>query len=140
MGQELVCHNNQIMLKLFGPDFLHHQRLEASVLSPRASTCYTPIQDLESKQLLFNLLVSPHEFGNQFERFAGSIAYSMAFGMRILTGAEWQVTRIRECLDNFNFAGQPGVWIVDSLPRLNYLPTPLALWKKTAAEWFPDVG
>jgi hypothetical protein len=136
MGQELVCHNNQILLKPFGDEFMLHQRLEAPVLSPRAAACYTPIQDLESKQLLFNMLDSPNDFVHQIECFTGSVAYSMAFGMRIITGNEWQLLKSRECLNNFNIAGQPGIWIVDALPWLNYLPVALAPWKKTAAKWF----
>jgi hypothetical protein len=136
MAQELACHGNHMLFKPFGPDFLLHQRMEASVLSPRASACYTPVQDFESKQLLANLLDSPEDFVDQIERFAGSLAYSMAFGMRIITGNEWQLKRSHECLDNFLQAGQAGVWIVDALPWLNHLPTPLAPWKKTAKRWF----
>jgi hypothetical protein len=105
MGQELVCHNNQILLKPFSDEYMLHQRLEAPVLSPRAATCYTPIQDLESKQLLVNMLDSPNDFVHRIERYTGSVAYSLAFGMRIITGNEWQLLKSRECLNNFNIAG-----------------------------------
>lgn len=123
------------MFKPLGEDFLLHQRLEAPVLSPRASGCYTPIQDLESRQLLKNLLGS-HDFSKQFERFAASVVYSITFGLRIVTGEEWQLQTSHKCLKNLTIAGQVGAWIVDSLPILNNLPAPLAPWKKTAEEWY----
>ncbi|CAN9416638.1 unnamed protein product [Alternaria alternata] len=115
MAQELTCKSKHIMFKPFDGDFLLHQRLEAPVLSPRASACYTAIQDLESKQLLKNLLQS-NDFPKEFERFAASIVYSITFGMRIITGDEWQLQTSHECLKNFTIAGQVGAWIVDLFP------------------------
>lgn len=135
MAQELTCKSNHIMFKPFDEDFLLHQRLEAPVLSPRASACYTAIQDLESKQLLHNLLRSD-DFPREFERFAASIVYSITFGLRIITGDEWQLQTSHECLKNFVLAGQVGTWIVDLFPFLNHLPAPLAPWKKTADTWY----
>lgn len=135
MAQELTCKGNHIMFKPFEDDFLLHQRLEATVLSPRASACYTPLQDMESKQLL-NGLLSSNNFPAQYERFAASVVYALTFGLRIETGEEWQLQRSHECLKNFTFAGQVGAWIVDALPSLNYLPSPLTPWKKTAEKWY----
>lgn len=135
MAQELTCKNKHIMFKSFGEDFLLHQRLEAPVLNPRASACYTAIQDLESKHLLNNFLYS-NDFPKQFERFAASIVYSTTFGMRIITGEEWQLQTSHKCLKNFTLAGQVGAWIVDIFPFLNNLPAPLTPWKKTAEAWY----
>jgi hypothetical protein len=107
MAQELTCKSNHIMFKPFDDNFILHQRLEAPVLSPRASACYTAIQDLESKQMLQNFL-QPTNFPKEFERFAASIVYSVTFGLRIITGEEWQLQTSHECLQNFIEAGQAG--------------------------------
>lgn len=123
------------MFKPLGNDFLLHQRLEAPVLSPRASTCYTSIQDLESKQMLNNLLTS-NDFPKQFELFAASIVYSITFGLRIVTSEEWQIQTSHECLEIFVFAAQVGAWIVDAFPSLNYLPRVLTPWRQTADRWY----
>ncbi|CAG5177572.1 uncharacterized protein ALTATR162_LOCUS8299 [Alternaria atra] len=40
---------------------------------------------------------------------------------------------------NFHIAGQPGVWIVDALPWLNYLPAAIAPWKCKVAKWFHEL-
>lgn len=123
------------MFKDYNEDFLMHQRLAATVLSPRASACYTGLQDLESRQLLKNLL-STNDFSAQYERFAASIVYTLTFEFRILTGDEWQLQRSHECLKNFADAGQVGAWIVDALPILNNLPAIMTPWKKTADKWY----
>jgi hypothetical protein len=124
-----------ILLRPFDEAYLLHQRLEAKVLSPRASGCYTVLQDMESKVLINNLL-STNNFSKQTERFSSSIAYALTYGVRIATGDEWQLQTAHKVLKNFTLAAQVGAWIVDSLPILNYLPRPLAPWKKTADEWY----
>lgn len=131
MAEELVCQGNNIVFKPFSEGFLAIQRLEAPVLSARASGTYTPIQDLESKQLLKNLLTS-NDFRNLFERYTASVVYTTTFGMRIVTGEEWQLKVSHECLENIIIAGQFGSWIVNSIPVLNYLPKALAPWKTIA--------
>jgi hypothetical protein len=135
MAGELTCKGKHIMLKPFTDDFLLHQRLEATVLSPRASQCYTGLQNMESKVLLKELL-SNNDFPKRFERYSASIVYSLTYGFRIVTGEEWQLQTAHEVLKNFTYAGQVGAWIVDALPFLNYLPGFLAPWKKTAESWY----
>jgi hypothetical protein len=135
MAGELTCQGQHIMLRAFDEEFLLHQRMEATVLSPRASTCYTPLQDMESKVLLMNLL-DTNDFKAQFERYAASIVYSLTYGFRIETGKEWQLQVAHQVLKNFTYAAQVGAWIVDALPFLNHLPAPFAPWKKQAEEWY----
>jgi hypothetical protein len=135
MAAELTCRGQHIMLRPFGEDFLLHQRMEATVLSPRASNCYTPVQDMESKVLL-KMLLGTNEFLAQFERYAASIVYILTYGFRIETGKEWQIQTAHEVLKNFTYAAQVGSWIVDAIPFLNYLPAPLTPWKKQSKEWY----
>lgn len=135
MAHELTCKSKHFLFRPFGADFLLHQRLSAPLISPRASACYKPIQDMESKQLLFNLLCGK-EFSSEFDRFAASVVYTLTFGLRIVDGNEWQLREGQECIKNLLKAAKPGAWIVDILPFLNHLPAPLAPWKKTAEEWY----
>lgn len=137
MAGELVSKNHQILFMPWGEDYLFHQRLEASILRPRASTCYNSVIDLESKQLLFNMLTTNH-FVGQHQRYTASVMYILTFGMRIVTGQEWQFQRSLQCLQNFIKASEVGACIVDALPTLNYLPEFLAPWKKTAKAWSED--
>jgi hypothetical protein len=139
MTQELVCKNMNQVFRPFDDVFLSHQRLSAALLSPRASACYTSIQDLESKRLLYDFLHSD-DYRLHFERFAGSIVYTLLYSLRIETNKEWQVEISHVNLLNLTAAGQVGAWIVDALPFLNYLPGFLAPWKKTAEEWHTSIA
>jgi cytochrome P450 len=134
MAQELICKGMNFGFLPFNDEFLRHQRLAAPVLSARASSCYKSIQDLESKQLLVNLL-STNNFAAQAHRFSASIVYSLGFGFRVETGEEWQMQANRECTEILLEACQVGSWIVEALPFLNHLPAPLAPWKRKAAGW-----
>jgi cytochrome P450 len=135
MAGELVSGGNHLLFRPFDEHYVLHQRMEAPILSARASACYTPVQDLESKQMLMNFL-DTNDYIEQYERFTSSIQYTLAFGMRIMTGKEWQLTASHKCLENIVAAAQPGAWIVDTLPFLNNLPWPLTPWKKTAKQWY----
>jgi cytochrome P450 len=123
-----------IILKPYTEDLWLHQRLKAPVLSPRASACYTPLQDFESRTMLSNFLHS-NDHKTEFQRYAASITYTLIYGLRISTNKEWQIEASHENFENLDEAGRIGAWIVDFLPILNYLPKPLAPWKKTAEEW-----
>lgn len=72
MAFELTTKSLQPLFRPFNAEYLLHQRLEAPVLSPRASSCYTPLQDMESKVLLKNFL-STNDFPHEFERFSASL-------------------------------------------------------------------
>jgi hypothetical protein len=135
MAQELTQKGMHIMFRPFDGEFLLHQRMEATVLSPRASICYTPLQDMESKVLLKNLLTT-NDAAFQFDRYSASIVYALTYGFRIVTGEEWQIKTAHEVLENFTYAGQLGAWIVDALPVLNHLPALLTPWKKQAEAWY----
>ncbi|RAL00821.1 cytochrome P450 [Aspergillus ibericus CBS 121593] len=112
-----------------------HQRLEAPVLSPRASNTYLPIQDLESKQLLFDLLGS-NNFDAHFERYSGSLMFALAYGFRLPVPKSRELRDMRTIQGNFVYAAQVGRWIVDAIPVLNYLPAVVAPWKRIAEELF----
>jgi cytochrome P450 len=134
MSTELVCKGMNIVLKPFTEDLWLHQRLKAPVLSPRASACYTPLQDVESRTMLKNFLHS-NDHKTEFERFAASITYTLIYGLRISTNKEWQIEASHVNLANLDEAGRIGAWVVDFFPILNHLPALLAPWKKTAEKW-----
>lgn len=45
---------------------------------------YKPIQNLESKQLMSDLLISPELFRTHLERYATSVVVSLTYGRRVL--------------------------------------------------------
>lgn len=135
MAGENLTKGMHLLLRRYDDRYKLHQRLDAPVLSPRASKTYFPLQDLESKQLLFDLL-STDDFKKVYERYAGSLIYSLAYGIRLHTGNELMLKHAHQVQENFGYAGRVGTWIVDALPLLNHLPHSLAPWKKTAEKFY----
>ncbi|KAE8352390.1 cytochrome P450 [Aspergillus coremiiformis] len=135
MAHENLQKGMNILFQQYDDCFRLHQRMEAPVLSPRSSATYYPIQDLESKQLLHELL-SSNDFSLHLERYSISLLYSLAYGFRVETGNEQDVEDARRILRNFSDASRVGNWIVDAIPILNYLPKCLASWKRLAEEFF----
>ncbi|KAJ4300927.1 hypothetical protein N0V90_003016 [Kalmusia sp. IMI 367209] len=135
MGSELTCGGQHILLRQPDARFVLHQRLEAPVLSPRAAGTYYPVQDMESKVLLRNFLLS-NDIKKNCEIYAASIAYVLTYGFRIITNDEWQVHAAHEVLDNFVLAAQPGAWLVDAFPLMRFLPKFLAPFKRQAESFY----
>lgn len=49
----------------------------------RQSETYRPIQSLESKVLMHELLKSPHDFRTHLERYAASVIVTVTYGRRV---------------------------------------------------------
>ncbi|KAL4890650.1 cytochrome P450 [Aspergillus ambiguus] len=135
MANENLTKGMHLLLRSYDERYRLHQRMEAPVLSPRASSTYYPIQDLESKQLLLDLL-SSNNFVKHFERYSASLLYTLTYGFRLTTGEEEEMKSAREVMHNFGIAARPGTWIVDAIPSLNVLPMCISPWKQTAEKYF----
>lgn len=129
MGGDIVSKGLRTLLMPYGAQWRLHQRLQASYLNIRVSQTYCELQDLESKQLIFDML-STSDFTNRFHRYSSSLIYTLAYGKRMERGDEPEVAAIDQIMDNFLYAARVGTWIVDALPVLNYLPKWLAPWKR----------
>lgn len=135
MAAQCVGHGLHSVLMSYDDRFRTHQRLQKSYLNNRISQSYTTLQDLESKQVIWELLSSSN-FSQSYSRSAASLIISLAYGKRLARGDEPDLLRIEKVLENFVAAARVGAWIVDALPILNYLPTWLAPWKRTANKMY----
>lgn len=135
MAGENLTKGMHLLLRPYDERYKLHQRLEAPVLSPRASNTYYPLQDLESRQTMYDLL-STNDFKKVFQRYAASVVYALAYGVRLHTGDEKMLKDAHRVEDNFVYAARLGTWIVDAVPILNHLPRCLAPWKKIADEFY----
>lgn len=139
MAGELVARGMHLLLRPYDDRYRLHQRMEAPLLALRAASSYRPLQDIESKQLLFDVLGEWHQFGEKgvdfhhhFERAMASTIYCLNYGYRLKTGYEKELMDGKRVQAEFTRTAQVGNYIVDSFPLLNYLPKFLAPWKKEA--------
>lgn len=128
------------LLMSYDERFRVHQKLENSVLNQRTSSAYIPFQEMESKQMLFDLLqyaggvgVDCHPY---FERAAASTILALFYGFRLKSAKDPQLTAELTLLDDFSEFVQVGEHIVDTFPILKNLPGFLAPWKaKAESHW-----
>lgn len=67
-----------------------HQRLAASYLTRRMSETYTVVQDLECKQLVFDMLTD-NNYGQHFRRYSASLMFCLCYSTRLPVGNEREV-------------------------------------------------
>ncbi|AEO59410.1 hypothetical protein MYCTH_2307682 [Thermothelomyces thermophilus ATCC 42464] len=143
MSGELVTRGMHMLLRQYDERYRLHQRMEAPLLNLRSASSYRPLQDMESRQLLFDVLAEYDEVGakgvdfhHHFERAMASFIYTVNYGYRLRTGYEKELMDGKRVQAEFARTGQVGAYLVDSFPSLNYLPRFLAPWKKEADELY----
>ncbi|KAK0744667.1 cytochrome P450 [Apiosordaria backusii] len=136
VAHELALQGMHMLLRPYDQRFKLHQKLQTPVLSEKAAKAYLPIQDLESKQLLFDLLttstttINPHD---QIERMTASLIYTLFYSHRVRTARDPILLQAHSVNHEFDQLAQVGRYLVDSFPILNNLPPFLAPWKAEAA-------
>ncbi|KAG9254166.1 putative cytochrome P450 [Emericellopsis atlantica] len=129
--------------ELYNDQYKLHQKMEAPLLTLKASSTYLPLQDLESQQLLLDEITEMEthgergvDFHHHHERAMASTIYCLNYGYRLKTGHEQSLQDGKKVQAEFARTGQVGAYLVDSIPALNRLPRFLAPWNKEADELF----
>lgn len=131
-ARECLTKNLMVGILPYGPKWREGRRVQASLLTVTAAQKYQALQDLESKQLLFELLSQKEEqdFSAQIQRYTSSLIYTLAYGARLPTLETEDIKKLHAHIANISVALEPGKWLVDVIPILNYLPRALAKWKR----------
>jgi cytochrome P450 len=105
-----------------------------SILNIKNAPTFAPFQDLESKQLLYDVLQRPSEWFLANQRFANSVVMSVVFGKRVLERKQENVEALFATSLEFIMAQQIGANWVDTVYWLDALPRPLKWWRKRGLE------
>ncbi|KAF2099031.1 putative O-methylsterigmatocystin oxidoreductase [Rhizodiscina lignyota] len=135
MAGECLTKGMHTLLRQYDPKLRLIQRMVGRAVNESASQEYRPQQDLESKQLMKELLLTG-DFDTSFKRYAASAIYSVMYGFRVTSPHDKSFVENYEVLGNQVKALRVGHWIVDAIPILNYLPPFLAPWKRTAERYY----
>ncbi|KEF51341.1 uncharacterized protein A1O9_12691 [Exophiala aquamarina CBS 119918] len=121
----------------YGPKYRVVRRIAHSLLNITISTSYQPIQDLESKQLMFDLLHDPEHFYDHNRRYSASVILTVAYGQRM---ADWNnplVKKIYSVVNNLQQFSAPGAFLVDTFPTIRHFPQWLfGNWRKFGEKCF----
>lgn len=136
--------NLNVLLMDYHDRFRLRQRLENAVLNQNASAKYLEVQEMESRQLLFDLLKNASGTGRDvhdyFERSTASTIFGLFYGYRIMDAKDPRLLAAIKMNDEFSEFVQVGRFLVDSFPAINVLPGPLAPWKAMAESHFQRKG
>jgi cytochrome P450 len=111
-----------------GTKWKMHRRLVSNFLSTRRTRSYRYLQDVESKQLLFNLLGSK-DFSAEFRRFNLSIIMTLAYGKRIESSMNREIEDLTQIIHR-QAAYLTRFGLLEAFPMLNRLPHWVAPWRK----------
>ncbi|KAL4879979.1 cytochrome P450 [Aspergillus karnatakaensis] len=112
-----------------------HRRVIARLLDPAMTRRYTPIQDLESTQVLYELLLDDGvHFHKVIARFAASLMLTLAYGIYIPEN-DSPVPDELERLNSYPFKAIGDIYcvLVELFPFLDHAPQWVAPWKKLAS-------
>ena len=120
----------QTALLPYGPQWRLHRRIQAAFVNVRTSQRYRILQDIESKQLLREMLHS-NDFDSNFRRYSASVLFALTYGKRMASYYEPEIQEISEIM-NVVLEEASRSTVAEAFPFLNSFPDILAPWKPRA--------
>ncbi|KAF4466280.1 hypothetical protein FALBO_6862 [Fusarium albosuccineum] len=130
MGGELLSGGMRGLMAPYASYWRRWRKLLHSGFMQRQSESYRPVQSLESKVLMHDLLKSPADFRTHLERYAASVTVTVTYGRRVEdVRSDIVVQRNAESMERLTLVNIPGKFAVERYPALKYIPSFLAPWK-----------
>lgn len=83
MGGELLSNNMRGLMAPYSAFWRRWRKLLHSGFMQRQSETYRPVQSLESKVLMHELLADPKNYRTHLERYAASVVVTVTYGRRV---------------------------------------------------------
>ncbi|TFY76167.1 hypothetical protein EWM64_g7846 [Hericium alpestre] len=143
MGSKIVGWENTLALTPYGDRFREYRRMLHRLIGSRTSMDeFHPIEELETHRFLRRILQKPDDVSDHIRKTAGAIILQISHGYTIQEHNDPLILNADTATDEFSKATEPGAFLVDVLPILQYVPdwVPGAGWKQTAKEWAADLA
>ncbi|AEO67375.1 uncharacterized protein THITE_2116283 [Thermothielavioides terrestris NRRL 8126] len=135
MGGELLSNGMRGLMAPYSAFWRRWRKLLHSGFMQRQSEAYRPIQSLESKVLMHELLTDPARFRTHLARYAASVIVTVTYGRRVEDVDTDAVVRMNdEAMDRLTSVNIPGKYAVERYPALKYVPSIFAPWKAQVLE------
>jgi len=122
--------DDSILVQGYNDKWRKQRKILHQALVPRAITKYKPIQDAESKRLLWDLYKDPTHFETHLNRYAASVVFCITYARRIESMQEKVMHDVNDAMEFVGSLNVPGAYLVETFPVLKHLPTWLAPWKQ----------
>jgi hypothetical protein len=134
MPGDVASGGKRVVFMPYGNLWKWERKLIHEIIGPGNRNVFAPLQDVESRTLLYDYLTEPDLWNQANARYASSLIMSMVFGRRTKMG-DPNVDRIIETNNEIMKMFEPGSSLIDSFPFLAYIPLPKAIqpWR-----WWGD--
>jgi cytochrome P450 len=106
----------------YGPRWRNVRKASHALLNAKTAITYEPIQNYESKQLIWDLLKTPDQFYEHNRRYSASVIMLVTYGYSLPNWDDPLIKEIYQILDNLTEFTAPGAHAIDSFPSLTILP------------------
>ncbi|EJU02480.1 cytochrome P450 [Dacryopinax primogenitus] len=106
------------------------RRVLVTFLSQTTTQTYIPIQESESCQLLYDIMLHPDSFFNNIKRFTISLMFSLSYGIRAPRFESPLAALFYEDTDKLNELVADVSALLDFVPILRVMPNWLVSWRK----------
>ncbi|KAF5975645.1 hypothetical protein FBULB1_7283 [Fusarium bulbicola] len=134
MPGDVASGGKRVVFMPYGNLWKWERKLIHEIIGPGNRNVFAPLQDIESRTLLYDYLTEPDLWNQANARYASSLIMSMVFGRRTKMG-DPNVDRIIEMNNEIMKMFEPGSNLIDSFPFLANIPLPKAIqpWR-----WWGD--
>lgn len=123
IGQAVLSGGNRMLVMGYGPTWRMMRKLCHNLLGMQRSEAYVPYQDLENKQMLYELLTQPERFLDSERRYATSLTTSMTYGWRTTSFDDPRMIQLYHGIERFTEVVQSvEAAQLDVFPALRWLP------------------
>jgi len=132
---EITSNSMRGLLLPYGDAWRRWRKVLHTGFHSRRAETYTPVQSLEGKVTLVDMLAKPHEWERNFKRYAASVMTSVSYGRRVKSIDEWIVKENIAAMDYLMSVNIPGKYLVESWPWLLKLPQSLQWFRYEPEEY-----
>ncbi|KAF2105792.1 putative cytochrome P450 [Lophiotrema nucula] len=135
IGQTLISGGHRLLMMRHGPTYRIQRKLVHIALNVNKAVAYLPYQEMENRQLMYDLMMTPSGLLEHLRRFSSSLITSVVFGFRWKTFDEPRLQEVFSLFDNFmrlNATG--GAALADFYPILRSAPAWLSPIQQEAIE------
>ncbi|KAJ3547665.1 hypothetical protein NM208_g1403 [Fusarium decemcellulare] len=137
MPGDVASGGKRVVFMPYGNLWKWERKVIHEIIGPGNRNVFAPLQDVESRALLYQYLTEPDLWNQAHARYASSLIMSMVFGRRTKLG-DPNVDRIIDTNNEIMKMFEPGSNLIDSFPFLASIPLPRSIqpWRWNFIEEF----
>lgn len=134
MPGDVASGGKRVVFMPYGDLWKWERKVMHEIIGPGNRDVFAPLQDTESRALLYQYLTEPERWNHANARYSSSLIMNLVFGRRTKLG-DPNVDRIIETNNEIMKMFEPGSSWIDSFPFLAYIPLPKSIqpWR-----WWGD--